>query len=237
MNNLNKYLLIVFIIFFIYHINTYEYLDNSEQIEWYCDPNKPEKCIKLPDGIIPDGLTFSDTNNGDYGEKQKCNEYCWNNVNDGENIISYNCSGRECIIVEEGDPQWDVNTNYLDVPNNLWGNKVKCELDCQEGYPNYKCNQVFGTCSEDVDGEYKSLEECDEDCGDNKFARFSCDNNTGVCINDEDGKYYTKASCEEECEEDYTLYWIIGGIIGGVAIFAFVAFVIYITKYSSKKNE
>ena len=231
-----KYILLVIVIIYIITLkNTYEYLNDPNILEWHCDPNKPERCIKVPDGISPIGKTFSDTSNGDYGKKQECNEYCWNKVNNEENIINYNCCGRTCIIVEEGDAGWNENTNYLDVPNNLWGNKSRCDYDCQEEYPKYKCNKAFGTCGESEDGEYMSQEDCEDGC--NKFDAFTCDTNTGTCISDDSGKYYAKGSCEEECGIDYTLYWILGGFGVGIIILCIIGISIYYYTNSLDTNS
>jgi hypothetical protein len=59
----------------------------------------------------------------------------------------------------------------------------------------YSCNGTTGQCTEDAEGTYSTIAECETKCP----PMYSCNGTTGQCTEDASGAYSTIADCETKC--------------------------------------
>ena len=196
---------------FFKEINTCNENDLCESLESYlscpsdCPLDSPDGiCIKDKDGICdPDCIEDTDPDCIICGDG-KCDqgETRENCCVDCGCIGGMKCQNGKCVKTEIcGDEICSIHENY-----------AKCKEDCPSGSKDNYCDKL----EDDI---------CDPDCSRTGDVDCLCNKNN-VC----ESNFETNANCPEDCKSDFTLIYLILGLITLVSIIIFL-------KNHSKKTK
>jgi hypothetical protein len=129
----------------------------------------------------------------------------------------------QCCTATPGDN----DCAYLDEnPNAYSYSTIKyigdtCDQPCAKDDPNcgyrkcsipitgkkYKCNTMTGSCTEDPNGTYDSLTQCQTACSITPGKKYKCDATTGSCTEDPNGTYDSLSQCQATCKSPSGKAW------------------------------
>ena len=128
----------------------------------------------------------------------------------------YSCVNNSCIIKEDGE----------------FTNQSQCLQSCNRN--RYRCNPFEGKCVRDSNlGEYTHLEDCNNQCKNQKFNKYTCNNISGNCVIDPDGVYLDLDECKKSCNKNNKIIWIS---ISSFFAILFIGLLIYLL-VSNKNNN
>lgn len=116
-----------------------------------------------------------------------------------ETIYNYYCTDRvnnTCEKVEAGTTQ---DSEYLQTYGSFYSTESACLNECKT--QNFSCND--GVCEESDTGEYSSIYDCADNCGNMLVDKFTCNTELGYCQKDENSDL-SFSECSADCQIDFS---------------------------------